>query len=56
MLRVRDLQLYLSGRFVATFGQQMLNTAIGWELYQRTNSTLALAMVGVAQITPLLLC
>ena len=55
VLRIRDLQLYLSGRFAATFGQQMLNTAIGWELYQRTNSTVALAMVGVAQITPLLL-
>ena len=55
VLRLRDLQFYLSGRFAATFGQQMLNTAIGWELYQRTNSTIALALVGVAQITPLLL-
>ena len=55
VLRLRDLQLYLAGRFVATFGQQMLSTAVGWELYQRTNSPLALGLVGLAQITPLLL-
>ena len=55
VLRVRDLQLYLVGRFIATFGQQMLSTAVGWELYQRTNSPLALGLVGAAQITPLLL-
>ena len=55
MLRVRDFQLYLTGRFVAAFGQQMLGTAVGWDLYERTNSTLALGFVGLTQITPLLL-
>lgn len=55
MLRVRDFQLYLIGRFIASFGQQMLGTAVGWELYERTNSKLALGFVGLAQITPLVL-
>jgi MFS family permease len=55
VLRIRDFQLYLFGRFVAALGQQMLGMAIGWEIYERTRSSLALGMVGLAQITPMLL-
>ena len=55
VLRGRAFQLYLIGRFIASFGLQMLETAVGWELYQRTNSPLALAFVGLAQIIPLVL-
>ena len=55
VLRVRDFQLYLVSRFIASFGLQMLETAVGWELYQRTNSPLALGFIGLAQITPLVL-
>ena len=55
VLRIRDFRLYMSGRFIASFGQQMLGTAIGWELYDRTHSKLALAFVGLSQIVPLLL-
>ncbi len=55
VLRIRDFRLYLSGRFIASFGQQMLGTAVGWELFERTNSALVLSFVGLAQITPLIL-
>ena len=55
MLRNRDLALYLSGRFVASIGQQMLTVAVGWELYERTGSKLALAFVGLTQMIPMLL-
>ena len=55
VLRIRDFQLYVCGRFIASFGQNMVGTAIGWELYERTRSTLALAFVGLATIVPLLL-
>ncbi len=55
VLRIRDFQLYLSGRFVASLGQQMLGMAVGWELYERTHSPLALGYVGLAQIVPLVL-
>ncbi len=55
VLRIRDFQLYLVGRFIASFAQQMLGTAVGWELYERTNSPLALGFVGLSQITPLFL-
>ena len=55
VLGIRDFQLYLGGRFIASVGQQMLATAVGWELYERTRSSLALGFVGLAQIIPLVL-
>lgn len=33
----------------------MLSVAIGWELYERTNSALALGFVGLAQVLPVML-
>jgi MFS family permease len=55
VLRNRDFLLYLIGRFVATIGQQMLSVAVGWELYERTHSTLALGLVGLTQFVPMVL-
>ena len=54
MLRNRDFVLYLVGRFVAALGQQMLTVAVGWELYKRTKSALALGMVGLTQMMPMI--
>ncbi len=53
VLRNRDFLLYLIGRFIASFGQQMLTVAIGWELYERTHSALALGFVGLTQMVPM---
>ena len=55
VLRNRDFLLYLIGRFVASLGQQMLTVAVGWELYDRTHSALALGMVGLTQMAPMIL-
>jgi MFS family permease len=55
VLRNRDLLLYLVARFVASLGQQMLTVAVGWELYERTNSALALGLVGLTQMIPMIL-
>ena len=55
VLRNRDVVLYLVSRFVASLGQQMLTLAVGWELYERTHSTLALALVGLTQMVPMML-
>jgi MFS family permease len=55
VLRNRDFAFYLVGRFVAALGQQMLTLAVGWELYKRTNSALALGMVGLTQMMPMIL-
>ena len=54
-LRVRDFRLLLLGNSIATFGEQMLTLALGWELYLRTNSAFLLGMVGLAEILPALL-
>src|SRR5881396_914148 len=55
VLRNRDFVLYLIGRLVASFGQQMLTVAVGWELYERTHSALALGLVGLTQMIPMVL-
>src|SRR6266508_4462811 len=53
-LRVRDFRLFLSGHLLSVLGVQMQTTAVGWQLYERTNSKLALGMVGLVQIVPIL--
>ncbi len=55
VLRNRDLALYLIGRFIASFGQQMLTMAVGWDLYERTHSTVNLGLVGLTQMLPMVL-
>src|SRR5579875_1921148 len=53
-LRFRDYRLLFSGAFLAVLGEQMIVVAIGWELYERTVSSLALGLVGLVQITPVI--
>ncbi|MBI3852230.1 MAG: MFS transporter [Verrucomicrobia bacterium] len=53
VLRNRDFLLYLIARFIASLGQQMLTVAVGWELYERTHSALALGLVGLTQMVPM---
>lgn len=55
VLRNSNFLLYLIGRFVASLGQQMVTVAVGWELYERTQSALALGMVGLTQMIPMIL-
>ena len=52
-LRHPAFRRYLAGHVVAVLGQGMLAVAIGWELYERTRSTLVLGLVGLAQVVPL---
>ena len=56
VFRMRDFRLYLTGRLFATLGQQMITVAVGWELYQRTHSALALGLVGLAEMIAMLGC
>jgi len=56
VLRNADFARYLTGRFVASLGQQMLVVAIDWELYARTHSALALMFVGLSLMIPMILC
>jgi MFS family permease len=43
---------YLAGNVLSTFGQQMLTFAVSWEVYERTNSKLALGWIGLVQVVP----
>lgn len=53
--RFRDFRLLCVGSFVSALGSQMVSVAIGWELYERTNSALDLGLVGLVQVIPILL-
>lgn len=53
-MRSRNFRLFFFGRLVWALGEQMLNIAIGWELYERTNSAFALGIVGLVQILPVI--
>jgi MFS family permease len=54
-LRYSDYRYFLTGRLAATMGGQMIDVAIGWELYERTNRALALGFVGLVQVVPIIL-
>jgi MFS family permease len=54
-LRFRDFRWLTVGQFAGSLGQQMLSVAVGWELYERTASALALGLVGLVQIVPVIL-
>ncbi|HTV40583.1 MAG TPA: MFS transporter [Candidatus Sulfotelmatobacter sp.] len=55
VFRNRDFTLFLVGRFVAIFGQQMLSAGVDWEIYDRTHSTLTLGFVSLSQMVGILL-
>src|SRR3989304_5502584 len=54
-LRYQDFRLLLVGRFIASLGSQMLSFAVGWELWLRTHNAFALGLVGLVQVTPVIL-
>ena len=54
-LRYTDYRFFLTGRLAASMGSQMIDVAIGWELYERTNRALALGFVGLVQVVPIIL-
>lgn len=52
--RFRDYRLLLGGSLLANIGRSMLSVAIGWELYVRTDSAMALGWVGLVQALPII--
>ncbi len=55
VLRNANFIRYLVGRFIANSGQQMFVMAVGWEIYERTGSAMALGLVGLTQVIPMFL-
>ncbi len=53
-LRFLDFRLLLAGRFITSFGTEMLSFAIAWELWLRTHSAFALGMIGLVQVIPVI--
>ncbi|MDD2922294.1 MAG: MFS transporter [Anaerolineales bacterium] len=53
-LRYSDFRLLLTGRFITSFGNEMLSFAIAWELWLRTHKAFALGMVGLVQVVPVI--
>jgi MFS family permease len=54
-LRFPDFRRFVTGHFLASLGTQMQTVAVGWYLYERTSSALALGGVGLAQVLPIIL-
>jgi MFS family permease len=54
-LRHPDFRRNLAGQFLAILGVQMQTVGLGWYLYERTSSALALGGVGLAQVLPIFL-
>ncbi len=54
-LRFVDFRLLLTGRFITSFGTEMLSFAIAWELWLRTHSAFSLGLVGLVQVIPVIL-
>lgn len=53
-LRIPYVRAFAVGRAAAVAGAQVLSTAVGWDLYERTGSTFALGLVGVYELLPVL--
>jgi MFS family permease len=51
-LRFRDFRLLISASFLISFSQAVLSVIVGYELYLRTGSALALGLVGLVQVVP----
>ena len=50
--RYRDFCLYMLGWIVGVMGDQVLEVAIGWDIYQRTHNALSLGWVGLVTAIP----
>ncbi|MBV9571983.1 MAG: MFS transporter [Alphaproteobacteria bacterium] len=53
--RGRDFGVFLASRFLSTAAMQILSVAVGWHIYEISNSTLALGLVGLSQFAPMFL-
>src|ERR1039458_6353382 len=53
-LRFGDFRLYISSNFLLIFANQMIATAIGWELYGKTGKALDLGLAGLSTVLPFL--
>ena len=55
VFRIRDYRLLIGGSFLTTTLQQTQAVALGWDIYERTGSAMALAWMGLVQFLPVIL-
>ena len=53
--RFSAYRYYVAGSLISVIGRTMLEVAVGWEIFQRTRSAMALGLVGLAQALPVIL-
>ncbi len=53
--REKTFRHFAIGNFFFQLGKQMVVVAVGWELYERTHSVMALGFIGLAQVLPVFL-
>jgi MFS family permease len=51
--RRRDLDYFISARFLATVAMQVQSVAIGWQIYAIERTPLSLGLVGLCQFVPM---
>lgn len=51
----RPFRRFLAGRVAGVMGRQIVAVTVGWDIYHRTNSALALGAVGLVQVLPVVL-
>lgn len=54
-LKVTNYRVFASGFLVSSLGLQMLATALGWEIYERTGDALHLGLIGLFRALPVIL-
>jgi MFS family permease len=54
VVKLPNFRRYLVGNFIGVLGMQMQTFALGYEIYERTGSKLALGFVGLAQVVPVI--
>src|SRR5215510_5358168 len=53
-LRVQDFRRFIAGHLISVLGVQMQTVAVGWQLYEKTSSAMALGIVGLIQVIPMI--
>ena len=53
LMRNRDYRAFIAVIIVASLSQTAQSVAVGWDIYERTGSALALGWVGLAQFLPI---
>lgn len=54
-LRLKNFRRYITANTILIIGQRIQTVAVGWEVYEKTGSAVALGYVGLTQFLPILL-